>query len=136
MANVQIIDVKLGQAVEDIISDDVKELTEKNRKDIEDGIERKKATIDQRSERVIKINQQERQIEAALSTCHDHLLKATEPVPISKLLELAAPVIDKPSPLIMRLKTFLRKVHDNEHVIVKCTRGGESCYTLEPFNAQ
>lgn len=127
MTKIQVISVDLGDPIEQIISDDVRQLSEETVANI-------KAAADQKVSRPIKMDQETIATQAA----YDLLFAALpikEEVGIDKLLEAAAPTIANPSALMMRMKHFLRK-KGNDYILQKNIRDGKAVYRLIPYNIQ
>lgn len=125
MAKIQVISVDLGDPVEQIISDDVRRLSE-------DTIANIQTAANQKKEK--QINPETLAAEAACE-----LLLAAVPtnelIEIDKLLEVAKPAVSNSSALIMRIKTLLRK-KGNIYILRKKSRCGKPVYYLMPFNLE
>ena len=135
MAKMTIIDIDLGERVEEIISEGVKEITEQNIAEIEKAIDEKKHIVERKSAQL----KQEQQVADTLEALYQLLLDAHKEnrlVGIDELLEKAAPIITNNSALISRIKNYLRKQKGNEFVLVKRLRKRKPVYELNPFNTE
>jgi hypothetical protein len=138
MTKVTIIDVDLGENVEDIIDADVKKLTEKNQKDIDEAIAEKKQTQQAKEQKANAGKIQTRKFEIALASVYDTMIdnhKRNLTTPIDIMLKAAEPTITSSTSLIMRLKGYIKEYHGNEYVIKKCRRKGKTHYQLIEYNA-
>jgi hypothetical protein len=139
MAKITIISVDLGNNIDDIVSDDLKELTDKNRADIQEAIDRKKITEKTKEQKTEKINQQARAKQAAMANVYAELLSGYEqkrPVPLCRMMEIAGSTAANSSGLVLQLKAFIRKEHENEYVLKRRTIRKQPTYELIPFNIQ
>lgn len=125
MAKIHVISVDLGDPIEQIISDDVRQLSEETIANIQ-------MAADQKVPGPIKMDQET----LATQLAYNLLIAALptkEEVGIDKLLEATAPTITNPSALMMRMKHFLRK-RGNDHILHKSMRGGKATYRLMLYN--
>jgi len=135
MAKMTIIDVDLSKNIGEIISDDVRELTQQNKDEIQKAIDEKKEVVERKQAR----NQQEQNKIDALETAYQLLLighKENKPISIDSLLEAVHPIITNNSALIARLKNYLRKQKGNEYIISRRKLGGKPVYELNPYNTR
>jgi len=126
MAKIQVIPVDLGDPIEQIISDDVRQLSEETVANI-------RAAAEQKVPGPVKLDRET----IATARVYDLLIAALptkDEIEIDKLLLAASPDITNPSALMMRLKHFLRK-KGNDYILHKSTRGGKAVYRLMLYNA-
>ena len=125
MTKIQVISVDLGDPIEQIISDDVRHLSEETVANI-------KAAAEQKVPGPIRMDPETIAVQAA----YDLLITALstkEEIEIDKLLVASSPTITNPSALMLRMKHYLRK-KGNDHILHKSTRGGKIVYRLIPYN--
>jgi hypothetical protein len=140
MSKVTIIPIDLGEDIDSIISDDVAELTAKNREDVNLAIKEKKALQNAKTQKVEKIDQVAKAKVAALITVYQALLKVHQDndgtISLDEMVKLSSPAIDNSSSLIIQLKAFIRKEYDNAYVLKKQKRNKKPIYGLIKFNAE
>lgn len=139
MSKVTIITVELGENIDTIISDDITELTSKNLEVVNQAIEQKQETMKVRQQKVEKIDQEARAKVAALATVYQALLAAhskDDAVDLDEMIKLSSPAITNASSLVLQLKSFIRKEHDNEYVLQRKKRNKKPVYELIKFNAE
>lgn len=129
-----ILDVDLGEKIEDIINDDVTTITKQNQQDIDDAVE----TSRQHAEVIQKRSEAETAkldaIQAAfksLKTAHE----ANTTVVSTELLALVQPHITSMNSLVQRLKSLL-KADGNKYRLANSRRRDGTHYRLEPFNQE
>lgn len=127
MEKVRIIDVNLDDIVQQIVADDVRELTDANRSNLQRAItdlqSRKKGA--------------KKPYDKVLAEAYEHLKKTIsggDPISSDDLLEICSPTITNKSALATKLKTYLRKHHNNQYVLDRVMRKGMTHYKLRPFN--
>ncbi|MFA5766584.1 MAG: hypothetical protein WC919_01505 [Candidatus Paceibacterota bacterium] len=127
MAKINVISVDLGDPIEKIIAEDVRQLSEET-------IENIKAAANDKVRGPIRTDPETLATEAA----YNLLLEAVatgEPVEISKLLEASSPAVTNPSSLMMRMKGLLRQ-KGNDYILRRTTRAGKPVYRLAPYNLE
>jgi len=127
MAKINVISVDLGDPIESIIAEDVRQLSEET-------IENIKAAANDKARGPIRTDPETLATEAAYNV----LLAAFatgEPVEISKLLEASSPAVTNPSSLMMRMKGLLRQ-KGNDYVLRRAMRAGKPVYRLAPYNLE
>jgi hypothetical protein len=127
MAKINVISVDLGDPVEQIISEDVRQLSEET-------IENIKVAAQEKARGPIRSDPESLATQAA----YDLLFAAIptgEPVEINKLLEASSPAVTNPSSLMMRMKGLLRQ-KGNEYVLRKSMRDKKPVYRLIPYNLE
>lgn len=137
MTKITIIDIDLGESIEDIINDDVKKLTEDNQKDIDKAIAASKESQKAKQQKANNSKLQEQKYTIVLAQVYDLMVDNRNrnlTTSIDKMLEITNGVIDSPTSLAMRLKSYIKEHHDNEYVMTKCKRGGKTHYDLAPYN--
>lgn len=122
MSIIQVIHVDLGDSIEQIISDDVRKLSEETLANIKTAAEQK-----------VKVVKEDPETAATMAAYMVLFNAIPDSVEISKLLEASNPAVTNPSALMMRMKALLRKM-GNEYIIRKHTRGGKVVYCLIPYN--
>lgn len=139
MKKIEVIDVDLGQNIDDIISEDVEELAEQTKEAIDEAIAKKREVETRQTQRTQEKARKELQIREALERVYTGLLEATEResfLGLEEMAELAKPAITNTSALILQLKSFIRKHKDNAYVPKRRTKDGRPIYTLIPFNVE
>jgi type II secretory pathway pseudopilin PulG len=137
MREATIIDVDLGQGIDDILNEDLRKLTAENKLQIEKAMADKLSTAKKKTAKLQAKTQQEQLIQTALENAFQLLNTARskdEAIPIDKLLEVSAPAITNPSSLISRLKRYLSD-HGKEYVVKRKVRQGKPVYELLEYNA-
>jgi hypothetical protein len=125
MTIINIIDVDLGDPIEQIISEDVQKLSEETIANIRTAAEQKVKPVKTDQETI------------ATQAAYELLLAAVptkDTVEIDKLLKAASPYITNPSSLMVRMKHLLRK-KGNEYVLRKSSSLGKAVYRLMPYNS-
>lgn len=130
---ITIIDINLGQEIDQLIADDVSQLTSKNMADINKAIEEKQLEMQAKTEKTTKMNTADKVRKDVLEKIYAELL-GRENMTIKEMLELASPLTSNTSALVTMLKTFIRKERHNEYVLQKKTLNREIIYFLMPFN--
>lgn len=127
MAKINVISVDLGDPIAQIISEDVRRLSEET-------IENIKAAANEKVKGPVRTDPETLATQAA----YDLLFAAIpskDSVEIEKLLEASSPAVTNPSSLMMRMKHLLRQ-KGNEYVLRKSTRAGKPVYRLIPYNLE
>jgi hypothetical protein len=127
MSRIQVISVDLGDPIEQIISDDIRRLSEETIANIQ-------TAADQKTKGPMRNDPETLATKAA----YDLLFAAIpskDSVEIDKLLEAASPAVTNPSSLMVRMKTLLRKM-GNEYILRKRMRAGKAVYRLVPYNLE
>jgi hypothetical protein len=137
VAKATIISVDLGEDISEIISDDVREITEQNQEAIDEAIAEQRQVQRKRTDQADAKLRKEQAVTSTLESIYDALLSLPDGgyLTTEQMGEMARPIITNTSALVLQLKSFIRKHKGNAHVLKKCTRGGKPAYTLVPFNA-
>ena len=139
MAKMAVIDVDLGQDINDIINDDVEEMTEQTRQAVDEAIAQKKSVeTEHLAAAQLKLRREE-DVRSALDKVYRHLLEATEMdscLSLEEMIEITEPAITNSSALILQLKSFIRKEKGNAWVLKRRTKSKKPVYILLPFNAE
>jgi len=131
MAKMTIVDVDLD--VEEIITDDIKELTAQNEQDIQSALDEKKEVI----ERIAAKKQKDQAVTDKLEAIYALLVERHTnkyAVSMEEMLEIANPVITNNSALVSRLKNYLRKQKGNKYVLKRRMKNKKPVYELNPYN--
>jgi hypothetical protein len=127
MAKINVISVDLGDPIEKIISEDVRQLSEETLANI-------KMAANEKSKGPIRTDPETLATQAA----YDLLFAAVstgDTIEISKLVEASSPAVTNPSSLMMRMKGLLRQ-KGNEYILRKSTSAGKPVYRLVPYNLE
>jgi hypothetical protein len=138
MQKITLINVDLGATIEEIVNDDVRELTEQNEQAIAEALVEAKETQEKKAAKQNQSNLEQQRIATIMSKVYETMVanhKAGLSTPLSKMLELTNPTITKAGSLIPRLKTFIKDYHDRSYSLKRCQKGGETHYKLIEFNA-
>lgn len=138
MQKITVIDVDLGASIDDIINDDVKELTEQNEQAIAEALVEAKEIEEKKAAKHNQSNLKQERITAIMSKVYETMVtnhKAGLSTPLDKLLEITDPTITKAGSLIPRLKTFIKDYHDRSYSLKRCQKNSETHYKLIEFNA-
>jgi uncharacterized protein YigA (DUF484 family) len=139
MVKMVVVEVDLGQDINDIINDDIEEMTEQTMKVVDEAIAQKK-TVE--TERMVQAQQKlhkEQKTQDTLNKVYDSLLEATKHdscLSLEDMAEIARPVITNTSALILQMKSFIRKEKGNAYVLKRRTKNKKPVYILLPFNAE
>lgn len=135
----EIINVDLGMAVDDIVADDINRLTSKNEADIEAIASATRQKIDrshtkraqtQMANEEVRLSKNE-----ALQRSFDRLVAAgTEFLTLAELAEPAKPIFATNNSFITIFNRFLRSAHGGEYVLTKHQKAGKTVYQLRKFN--
>lgn len=137
MTEITIIEIDLGESIEDIINDDVKKLTEDNQKDIDKAVAASKEAQQAKQQKANNSKLRDQKYTIALAQVYDLMTDnrgRNLTTSIDDMLEITKGIIDSPTSLAMRLKSYIKEHHDNEYVMTKCKRGGKTHYDLTPYN--
>lgn len=137
MTKVTIIEVDLGETIENIISDDVKIITEKNQRNIDKALEASKQAQEASQKKSNTRKLQSQKYNMVLAKIYDVMTdrhSRGDFTSITEMLKLANPVITSPTSLLMRLKSYISKHHDSEYVLKKCKRNNVTHYQLIEYN--
>ncbi len=140
MVKITIIDIDLGDSVEEIINNDVKRLTEKNQTEIDQALADHKIAAQAKQEKSEKQKLEKQSQDKALIACkqaYELLLanhKQNLTTAMSALITITESAIASPTSLIMRLKSYIKNFQDNKYVLKKCQRNNETHYELLEYN--
>ena len=141
MVKMTIVEVDLGQDIDDIINEDVEEMTEQTRQVVDEAIAQKKTVETGRMVQAQQKIQKEQQTKNALERVYEALLGTTlgaaeqdSCLSLEDMAELAKPTIINTSALILQMKSFIRKDKGNAYVLKRRTRNKKPVYVLLPFN--
>jgi hypothetical protein len=127
MSKIQVISIDLGDPIDQIISDDVRQLSEETLANIQSAAEQKTKGPEKTNPETL-----------ATIAAYDLLyaaLPSNQSVIIDELLAAASPAVTNPSALMVRMKTLLRR-KGNEYILRKNSRGGKAAYRLIPYNLE
>lgn len=131
---VTVIDVDLGVSVDDIISEEIKELTGVAHKELDRAIDAAKTVIRVREEKEAATNAAIENITAAMDTAHDMLAAAgTDGVTVAKIMQTVEGVIPNASAFTLRMKKILAN-KGNLYRLERAKINGEHHYLFIPFN--
>jgi len=139
MAKMVVMDVDLGQSIDDIINEDVDEMTEQTRQIIDEAVDQKKMIDSNRKAQAQLKAKKELNKQKILETIYETLLEAYNNntcLSLDEMGRIAEPTITNASALILQMKSFIRKEKGNEYVLKRHTKDGKSVYILLPFNAE
>ena len=127
MAKINVISVNLGDPVEQIISEDVRQLSAET-------IENIKTAANEKAKGPIRTDPETLATEAAYQLLFAAMATG-DAVEIDKLIEAASPALTNPSSLIMRMK-HLQPQKGGDYSLKKSTRVGKTVYRLIPYNLE
>jgi len=127
MAKINVISVDLGDPIEKIIAEDVRQLSEETLENI-------KAAANDKIRGPIRTDPETLATEAAYNLLFEAIATG-ELIEISKLLEASSPAVTNPSALMMRMKGLLRQ-KGNDYILRRTTRAGKPVYRLIPYNLE
>lgn len=122
MSKFEIINVKLGDDIDQIINEAVECIANNDKEHLLD--------IVKNEPRMVKIDHKT----MALTTIYNHLLSQTDAVPADEILKMGNKQYANVSGLISSLKSFIRNNHNNDYVIVKENTDGKIAYRLKAYN--
>jgi hypothetical protein len=126
MTKINIIAVDLGDPIEKIIAEDVRQLSEETIANI-------KMAANEKMIGPVRTDPETLATEAAYQLLLAEISK--DPVEIDRLIAAASPAVTNPSSLMMRMKGLL-KAKGNDYYIKRSTRGGKPVYRLIPYNLE
>jgi hypothetical protein len=127
MAKINVITVDLGDPIESIIAEDVRQLSEETLENI-------KAAANDKVRGPIRTDPETLATEAAYNLLLEAVVTG-EQIEISRLLEASSPAVTNPSALMMRMKGLLRQ-KGNDYILRRATRAGKPVYRLAPYNLE
>jgi hypothetical protein len=127
MAKINVISVDLGDPIEKIIAEDVRQLNAETLENI-------KAAANEKARGPIRTDPETLATEAAYGLLFAAIVTG-EPIEIGKLLEASSPAVTNPSALMMRMKGLLRQ-KGNDYILRRSTRAGKPVYRLAPYNLE
>jgi len=139
MEEMIIVDVDLGQDINDIINEDVEEMTEQTRQAVDEAIAQKKSVETGRSIQAQQKLRKEQDIRLALEEVYKNLLKTVGSdscLSLEDMGEIAEPAIANTSALILQLRSFIRKEKGNTYVLKRRMKDKKPVYVLLPFNVE
>ena len=139
MEEMIIVDVDLGQDINDIINEDVEEMTEQTRQAVDEAIAQKKSVETGRSIQAQQKLRKEQDIRLALEEVYKNLLETVESdscLSLEDMGEIAEPAIANTSALILQLRSFIRKEKGNTYVLKRRMKDKKPVYVLLPFNVE
>ncbi len=122
MSKFEIINVKLGDDIDQIINEAVECIANNDKEHLLD--------IVKNEPRVVKIDHKT----MALTTIYNHLLSQTDAIPAEEIFKMGNKQYANISGLISSLKSFIRNNHNNDYVIVKENIDGKIAYRLKAYN--
>ena len=131
MGKMVIVEVDLGQYIEDIINDDIEEMTEKTRQAVDEAIAQKKTVETDRMVQAQQRTQKEQQIRDSLEMVYGALLESfrlNSCLSLEDMKKLVTPNISNTSALILQLKSFIRKEKGNAYVLKRLTKNKKPVY--------
>ena len=139
MEEMIIVDVDLGQDINDIINEDVEEMTEQTRQAVDEAIAQKKSVETGRSIQARQKLRKEQDIRLALEEVYKNLLETVGSdscLSLEDMGEIAEPAIANTSALILQLRSFIRKEKGNTYVLKRRMKDKKPVYVLLPFNVE
>ena len=127
MTKINVISVDLGDPVEQIISEDVRQLSAET-------IENIKIAASEKAKGPIRTDPETLATEAAYQLLFAAITTG-DAIEIDILIEAASPAVTNPSSLMMRMKHLLRQ-KGNDYFLKKSTRAGKAVYRLMPYNLE
>lgn len=137
MAKMTVVEVDLGQDIDDIINEDVEEMTEQTRQAVDEAIAQKKTVETARTVQTQQKLRKEQDTRLALEGVYRALLESLKLdtcLSLEEMAEIAKPAITSTSALILQVKSFIRKEKGNAYVLKRQTKNKKPVYILLPFN--
>ena len=135
MAKVSIIDVDLSLEINGIISDEVIAITQQNLTDVETALEPVRAARVARQQKIDSLSAKTNLKTDRLTIIRAKMIEVgNKGITQSDLEALGGDSYASISALVLGLKTFLRKTHHSEYVLLKKRSAGNTIYYLRPFN--
>ncbi len=123
---VEVIEVDLGEGIEEIISGDLTRLSEEDVQRINEAVTESASEVKSTPTNLVL---------EKICNMLEEATKSNRWLTIDELIAVSSPHITNPSGLITRIKNYLHS-RGNTYVIRKRKRDGKSAYDLIPYNTE
>jgi len=133
---VSIIEVNLGEDIDDMISEDVIELTQEAKQELDNTIAVAKNVQKLKEQKDLQEQKTKDDLQKTLDTIYDDLVEAgNEGVLAESIVESIKPSIKTASAFSLRMKTYLRN-KGNEYIMQRKKIDKKPHYVLIPYNKE
>ena len=133
---VSIIEVNLGEDIDDMISEDVIELTQEAKQELDNTIAVAKNVQKLKEQKDLEKQKSKDDLQETLNTAYDGLIEAGNGgVLVEDIMESVKPLIKTASAFSLRMKTYLRN-KGNEYIMKRKKIDKKPHYVLEPYNKE
>ena len=133
MSKIHIIDVDLGESIDDIISSSIDTISTTTLATIEQASEARRVVDSARGNKN-KVTPEDIATQNAIDLMLNAVDGVLPAVTSEQLITATSPVIDNMTSLVLRLKSMLRK-RGNKYRLEKTSLGRKPAYKLAPFNS-
>ena len=133
---VSIIEIDLGESIDKIISEDIAELTQEAKQELDNVIEISRKVHELKKQKEQKKKDTINQMESLLNSIYNELIESDKSgVPANKIVEKIKPHIKTASAFTIRMKTYLRN-RGNDYIIKRVNIEKVPHYILIPYNIE
>jgi len=132
---VSIIEVDLGEDIDNMISEDVIELTQEAKQELDNTIAVAKNVQRLKEQKDFKKQKSKDDLQEILNTTYNNLIEADKGILAEDIVESVKPLIKTASAFSLRMKTYLRN-KGNEYIMVRKKINKKPHYVLEPYNKE
>lgn len=133
---VLIIDVDLGLSIDDIIAEEVEDITGAARQELDNALETAKTIQKVKTEKETAAKEADHKIVVAMEAAFQSLVAAGEiGLPVSMVMTTVADVIPNSSAFTLRMKSILSQ-RGNPYTLERKKVHGTPHYVFMPFNLQ
>jgi hypothetical protein len=133
---VSIIEVDLGEDIDNMISEDVIELTQEAKQELDNTIAVAKNVQKLKERKNLEKQESKDNLQKILDTTYNNLIEAgKEGILAENIVESIKPLIKTASAFSLRMKTYLRN-KGNEYIMVRKKIDKKPYYVLEPYNKE
>ena len=133
---VSIIEVDLGEDIDNMISEDVIELTQEAKQELDNTIAVAKNVQKLKEQKNLEKQESKDSLQKILGTTYNNLIEAgKEGILAESIVESVKPLIKTASAFSLRMKTYLRN-KGNEYIMVRKKIDKKPHYVLEPYNKE
>lgn len=133
---VSIIEVDLGEDIDSMISEDVIELTQEAKQELDNTIAVAKNVQKLKEQKDLSKQKSKDDLQKILDTTYNNLTEAdNKGILAEDIVESVKPLIKTASAFSLRMKTYLRN-KGNEYIMVRKKIDKKPYYVLEPYNKE
>lgn len=134
MTKVFIIEIDLGVSIDDLIDNDVTELSKGAQEELDNAIKASKKVQELKEKKDKEAKESQSKVDQAMSEAYDKLVEAGDNgIPVDEIKEIMGTAIPTTSAFTIRMKTLLRK-KGNKYIISRSKKGGKAIYKFTIYN--